>query len=204
MLVDANKHFTSPSKTLQELPGELKIQNKSYSKQLDFMAEYSKQMGVLALNAAIEAGRMGESGMQFVEAAEQIRNYVSNYNNCIEEMRNQITSSAERVAQAEETIKHLISLLKDNNVAAGRLLKNCGEVNKASDKVMYEEYPQRLDALRGEMIGIKNNEEDLLKTEERNRMQIADMEAEFEAQLKNEAELLDVIEPFFEKAKSGV
>ena len=32
-------------------------------------------------------------------------------------------------------------------------------------------------------------------------MQIADMEAEFEAQLKNEDELLRTIEPFFEKAK---
>lgn len=200
-LVDANKHFTSPSKSLQELPGELKLQNKSYKQQMDFMAEYSKQMGVLALNAAIEAGRMGESGMQFVDAAEQIRNYVSNYNNCIEAVRNQIEESEAKLAQAEETIKRLISLLKENNVATGKLLKNCGDVQKAADKVFYGEYPDRVEAVRGELIGVKNSDEELLKTEERNRMQIADMEAEFEAQLKNEDELLRTIEPFFEKAK---
>ena len=201
-VVDANKHFTTPSKMLQDLPGELKEQNKLYSKQIEYMAEYSKQMSVLALNAAIEAGRMGDGAMQFVDAAEQIRNYVSNYNNCIEEVKKNIDEHNERIDRMEEQIKHLITQLKDNNVATGKLLKRCGDIKNASDKISFEEYPDRIEASRNELIGVKNTNEELLKTEERNRMQIGDVEAEFEIQIKNESEYLGAVEPFLEKAKA--
>lgn len=199
-LVDANKHFTTPSKMLQELPAELHEQNAKYTEQLNYMAEYSKQMSVLSLNAAIEAGRMGENGMQFVNSAEAIRNYVANYNVSIEAMRKQMAESEEKIAKMEEQIKHLISLLKDNNVATGKLFKHIGDVENASKKVGFDDYANTLDNARNNLIGIKNIDEELLKTEERNRMQISDMEAEFEAQLKNEDEFLATIHPIFQKA----
>ena len=66
----------------------------------------------------------------------------------------------------------------------------------------FEEYPDRIEASRNELIGVKNTNEELLKTEERNRMQIGDVEAEFEIQIKNESEYLGAVEPFLEKAKA--
>lgn len=199
-IVDSNKHYTTPSKVLQDLPADILEQNKRYQEQLGYMAEYSKQMGVLALNAAIEAGRMGKNGMQFVESAEQIRLYVANYNNSIDVFKNYIAESNDKVAKLEEQIKHLISLLKDNNVASGKLMKQCEDLERAANSISYDDYVNRIDSVRTELVGVKNIDEEILKTEERNRMQISDMEAEFEAQLKNEDEFLDTIAPFFETA----
>ena len=72
-LVEENKHFTTPSKFLNEFPVALKAENEKTREELEKMQDCGKQMGVLALNAAIEAGRMGEGGKQFVTAAETIR-----------------------------------------------------------------------------------------------------------------------------------
>ena len=67
-LVEENKHFTTPSKFLNEFPVALKAENEKTREELEKMQGCGKQMGVLALNAAIEAGRMGEGGKQFVTA----------------------------------------------------------------------------------------------------------------------------------------
>ena len=63
-LVEENKHFTTPSKFLNEFPVALKAENEKTREELEKMQDCGKQMGVLALNAAIEAGRMGEGGKQ--------------------------------------------------------------------------------------------------------------------------------------------
>lgn len=102
----------------------------------------------------------------------------------------------------EEDIKHLISLLKDNNVATGKLMKHGTTVDSAVKKLQLDECILAIDNSRSNIIGIKNTDEELLKIEERNRMQISDMEAEFEAQLKNEDEFVVAIEPYFHKASS--
>lgn len=59
-MVEENKHFTTPSKFLNEFPVALKAENEKDREELEKMQDCGKQMGVLALNAAIEAGRMGE------------------------------------------------------------------------------------------------------------------------------------------------
>ena len=86
-LVDNNKHFTSPSKYLSELPSTFREANQKYSGYLGKMSEYCKQMGVLALNSAIEAGRLGDSGKVFVNSCEVIRTYATNYENEIALMK---------------------------------------------------------------------------------------------------------------------
>ena len=85
-LVEENKHFTTPSKFLNEFPVALKAENEKTREELEKMQDCGKQMGVLALNAAIEAGRMGEGGKQFVTAAETIRVSAGTYDELIERL----------------------------------------------------------------------------------------------------------------------
>lgn len=196
-LVDDNKHFTTPSKYLSEFPGTLKSANQQFSEKLDRMQEYGKQMGVLALNAAIEAGRLGESGKQFVTAAEDIRSYAANYDAIIAESRTQLAESKQQIAELEEQMHHLIGLLKENNIATARLMKSCAEVTRGADAVNEASLSETLSSVVNDIVGLRNADEEIVKSEERNRMQLEDLAEEFHSQQKNQQEIGQMVDPLY-------
>ena len=197
MLVEGNKHFTSPSKYLTEVPEELRRQNSYYEEVLKQMAEYCKQMSVMTLNAAIEAGRMGEAGMSFVSASEEVRNLSVAYNGMIQQMRQLLMESETKIALMEEKFQQLIALLKDNNVATGKLMKQCNDTAKFIEKTSIHTLSEGMSPFRDQIIGLKNVEEEIVKAEERNRMQMSDIREEMVAQQKNENEIIDLLNPIF-------
>lgn len=196
-LVDDNKHFTTPSKYLSEFPGTLKSANQQFVEKLDRMQEYGKQMGVLALNAAIEAGRLGESGKQFVTAAEDIRSYAANYDAIIAESRTQLAESKQQIAELEEQMHHLIGLLKENNIATARLMKSCAEVTRGADAVNEAALSEALSSVVNDIVGLRNADEEIVKSEERNRMQLEDLAEEFHSQQKNQQEIGQMVDPLY-------
>ena len=196
-LVDDNKHFTSPSKYMSELPGGLKTQKQQFDEKLDRMQECGKQMGVLALNAAIEAGRLGESGKQFVTAAEDIRSYASNYDAVIAESRMQLEKSEKKIEELEEQMHHLIGLLKENNIATARLMKSCSDVVRQADATGEAKPSGLLAGVASEITALRNADEEIAKSEERNRMQLEDMAEEFRSQQKNQDEIYQMVDPLY-------
>lgn len=54
------------------------------------LTDAAKNMSVLALNAAIEAGRMGESGLGFLHAAENIRKQAEAYHGLLDSVSEQL------------------------------------------------------------------------------------------------------------------
>lgn len=196
-LVDENKHFTTPSKYLTEFSAHLREQNRSYSASLDQMSDYGKQMGVLALNAAIEAGRMGESGKQFVTAAEDIRSYASNYDKEILNVRTQLEESEHRIAELEEQVKHLVKHLKDSNVSTAKLMKSCGELVRRTENEVDRGISEEVTALKNQVTILKNADEEIIKSEERNRMQMDDLTEEFTSQQQNQKEMFQLMDPVF-------
>ena len=194
-LVDNNKHFTSPSKYLSELPSTFREANQKYSGYLGKMSEYCKQMGVLALNSAIEAGRLGDSGKVFVNSCEVIRTYATNYENEIALMKEEISASNEKIAYLEEQVRHLVGLLKENNVATAKLMKQCGETSDFAGELKLGIDFDSITELKTNVIDLKNAEEEILKSGERNRMQLEDMFAEIETQQKNQEEILKSVLP---------
>lgn len=196
-LVDDNKHFTTPSKYLSEFPGGLKTRNQQFSEKLDRMQEYGKQMGVLALNAAIEAGRLGESGKQFVTAAEDIRSYAANYDAVIAESRVQLEESGQRIAELEEQLHHLIGLLKENNIATARLMKSCADVVRQADAAGETKVSEQLTGIANGITSLRNADEEITKSEERNRMQLEDLAEEFRSQQKNQEEIYQMVDPLY-------
>lgn len=194
-LVDSNKHFTSPSKYLSEIPAALRESSQKYSGYIGKMSEYCKQMGVLALNSAIEAGRLGESGKAFVNSCEVIRTYATNYETEIGLMKEELSQANERAAYMEEQIRHLVSLLKENNIATAKLMKQCGETNELAARLNPGIDNEALTELKKNVIDLKNAEEEILKSEERNRMQLEDMFTEIETQQKNQEEIVGQVLP---------
>ena len=200
-LVEENKHFTSPSKYLSELPVALHNENQEHRKKLAQMSDFSKQMGVLALNAAIEAGRMGESGMQFVTAAEEVRQYAGNYEEALSEFRAELDASDKRISELEETIHHLVSLLKDNNVATGKLIKSNEKAVKLLENPDILAFSDEVSQWKEQIVGLLNVDEEVLKAKERNRLQLEDIEGEIQLQNQKQEEISQSLMKSMKQAK---
>ena len=188
-LVEENKHFTSPAKYLSEVPNTLKQSCQSYEQQLDDMTEYGKRMGVLALNAAIEAGRMGDSGKGFVLAAEEIRQTAVSYEKAAATMKEEVEASRAKIDELEETITHLISLMKENNVGAAKLFKKCQETQKFAEKAALRDFSDDLILIRDKVVGIRNLDEEIAKCAERNKIQLCDIQEDIQNQKQELAEM---------------
>lgn len=188
-LVEDNKHFTTPAKYLIEVPASLRENHQSYESKLDEMAEYGKQMSVLALNAAIEAGRIGESGMPFVLAAEEIRQTAVSYEKAALAMKEEIKASQTKVAQMEETITHLVALLKENNMGTAKLFKTCQETQKFINQSSVRDYSEDLIELRDKVVKIRNLDEEIAKCVERSKIQMSDIQEDLQNQKHDLAEM---------------
>ena len=188
-LVEDNKHFTSPAKYLSEVPASLKQTCQSYENQLDEMMDYGKRMGVLALNAAIEAGRMGESGKGFVLAAEEIRQTAVSYEKAAAAMKEEVEASYIKIAEMEETIVHLIALLKDSNVGTAKLFKKCQETQKCMEKSSMRDFSEDLILIRDKVVNMRNLDEEIAKCAERNKIQLSDIQEDIQNQKQELAEM---------------
>ncbi len=122
-IVEQNKHFTTPIKSLLDFPAEYAKGEERLKAQLEQMADLSKNMSVLSLNAAIEAGRMGEAGKSFITAAEEVRSFSEEYARGAAEAAAMLSDMKQKIDQLEEQTKTLNELLKENNISMGRVLK---------------------------------------------------------------------------------
>lgn len=199
-LVEENKHFTSPSKYLTEVPSIMKQANESYEKQLDEMAEYGRQMGVMALNAAIEAGRMGESAKQFVNASEEIRQTALVYEKAAVTMKEEILASHAKINELEETIHRMIGLLKDSNMGTARLLKKCQETNNVVKNATMRDFSDDMILMRDKVVNMRNLDEEVAKCAERNKIQLCDIQEEVQAQKQAVMELESDLSHLFDTA----
>ena len=188
-LVEENKHFTSPAKYLSEATNSMKQSCQSYEQQLEEMTEYGKRMGVLALNAAIEAGRMGDSGKGFVLAAEEIRQTAVSYEKAAGAMKEEVLASREKIAELEETVAHLISLLKENNVGTAKLFKKCQETKNFMEKSQMRDFSEDLILIRDKAVNIRNLDEEIAKCGERNTIQLSDIQEDIQNQKQELAEM---------------
>lgn len=188
-LVEENKHFTSPAKYLSEVPNTLKQNCQSYEQQLDDMTDYGKRMGVLALNAAIEAGRMGESGRAFVLAAEEIRQTAVSYEKAAVTMKEEVVASREKIAELEETVAHLIALMKENNVGTAKLFKKCQETKNFMEQSGMRDFSEDLILIRDKVVKIRNLDEEIAKCGERGKIQLSDIQEDIQNQKQELAEM---------------
>ena len=188
-LVEENRHFTAPAKYLREVPSALRQSSQSYEKQLDDMTEYGKRMGVLALNAAIEAGRMGESGKNFVLAAEEIRQTAVSYEKAAVAMKEEVEASNAKIAEMEETISLLLSLIKDNNLGAAKLFKTGQETQKFIENTAMRDFSNDLIQIRDKVVNMRNLDEEIAKCAERSKIQMSDIQEDIQHQKQELAEM---------------
>lgn len=199
--VENNKHFTEPSRTVSDFADFMKKDGMENLRELKLMAEYSKQMGVLALNAAIEAGRMGESGAQFVSAAESVRNYANNYDKSVRGLLERYEESQKQIAELEEAVRLLVSLLKDNNVAVSKVMKELNDLTKEATELKSAAPVGLYSELADSVSLLHDAEAEVDRIEARNKMQLEDIMSETELQQKNIREISEVLSSAIDMTK---
>lgn len=97
---EKNKQCTAFADQIQKAGEGFAANVEHMQSRLKQMVDFSKDMGVLSLNCAIEAGRMGESGRNFVAAAEDVRQMSSAYEQAAQ-------SALDQLAELESGIREL-------------------------------------------------------------------------------------------------
>ena len=161
--VEQNKHFTAPAEFLNKVPVELQEELKGITTHVDQLNEMSRQMGVLSLNAAIEAGRMGESGREFVAAAEDVRNLAVKYQQMTESFQETVKRIEEKLEQTQGQVIHLNGLLKDNNVRMGKTAKEFADSIYRMEHSDIQNFSPQVKKLTEELTGTAMEEEELIQ-----------------------------------------
>lgn len=188
-LVEDNKHYTTPSKYLTEAPSVFRQSYDAYEEKMEEMAENGRKMSVMALNAAIEAGRMGETGKQFVAVSEEIRQTALGYEKTALAMKEELESSREKIDELEDVIHRLVALLKENNMSTTRLLKKNQESAQLVKSATMRDFSEDMILIRDKVVGMRNLDEEIAKCAERDKIQLSDVQEEVQTQKKELAEL---------------
>lgn len=124
---EENKQLAAPVQQLQEVQGVLQQDAGEMKEQLRRMLDFAKQMSVLSLNCAIEAGRMGESGRQFIGAAEDVRQLASSYEHAAGTALQKLEGMEDGICRMEEQAGELAKTVKDSGTSIARLSKGISE-----------------------------------------------------------------------------
>ena len=182
-LVENNKHFTAPAKSLSETSDRLEAH-------VDSCAD-------------IAAGMLGEQGKLFVEAAESIREASVSYDSAIDAVEQELSEAKAEISALKEQVSHLVGLLKDNNVATTKLMKQGVELNHVfsqCDEISVD----MIEACRQQIVSIRNTQEEIIKFEERNKLQIEDAYAEISTQRKNSVEIKSTVDKVLDYSRERV
>lgn len=104
-------------------------------------------------------------------------------------MKDEAVATQARVAELEETVARLISLMKDNNVGTTKLLKKCQETVDFMEKSCMRDFSQDMISVRDKVVNMRNLDEEIAKGCERNKIQLSDIQEDIQNQKKILAEM---------------
>ena len=94
----------------------------------------------------------------------------------------------------------MVTLLKENNVAMTKLMKSCQEAARQAQEWNRLKPCPNFKEMENQIVVLRNADEEIAKSEERNRMQMEDFTEEMESQKKNFDELLQSMETVYRHA----
>jgi len=187
----------SLAKIIAPITAELSNGMEEMRKMLEDVVEIGRQMGVLSLNAAVEAGRMGESGRKFVEAAEEVREMSDHYQQTTATLAQQMQivgmkwqKSRGEIEEVEERLKRQFDKLekaKNACTAVGDEMLNLPiadlqiEMEKAfgdeSIKERCEDVSQKVEEARQDFLQQKEKWDDLRQTTEQAKAMVKEIQS---------------------------
>lgn len=156
-VMDGSKQFTAVLQQVQETRAALLADAGEMHGQLRQMQEFSKQMSVLSLNCAIEAGRMGESGRQFIGAAEDVRQLANAYESAAQTVGQRLAGMETQIRRLEEQAGGMAKILKDSETSLSRLSKSISENEEQCIGAAKKELSKKVGALSDNLKKISQN-----------------------------------------------
>lgn len=120
----------SLAKIVAPITAELSNGMDEMRKMLEDVVEIGRQMGVLSLNAAVEAGRLGEGGRKFVEAAEEVRGMTEQYQQATSALAQQMQLVGMRWQKSKSEIEEVESRLKQQYAQLEETRNACAAVGE--------------------------------------------------------------------------
>ena len=147
--------------------------------------------------------KMPDLNAASVEAAESIREASVSYDSAIDAVKQELSEAKAEISALKEQVSHLVGLLKDNNVATTKLMKQGVELNHVfsqCDEISVD----MIEACRQQIVSIRNTQEEIIKFEERNKLQIEDAYAEISTQRKNSVEIKSTVDKVLDYSRERV
>ncbi|MCC8168743.1 MAG: hypothetical protein LIO37_05335, partial [Clostridiales bacterium] len=196
-LVDQNKHFTSPTKRISEGLSGMLAQQREQSRQCDRLLQ---MVGDLETQA--DAAQAVVGGAKLTAEAGRLENQASEIKNELETMQQKNAQTEQRITELSEQVRYLVGLLRENNVSMSQLLKEQQGTVSAVEKYAIPPYSGEALEWREQVLGLRNTDEEILKLQERNRIQLEDIGEEIQTQNRAEKEIKETITPIFEEARN--
>ncbi len=150
-MIGQSEKFISPLEIVHPAAEEMSREIEEMKKQAGQMSGFGKQMEMLSLNAAIEAGRLGEGGRKFVEAAEEVRGLSGQYCQAAAALDEKMGRLTAMLEDAEEQVAHLTRLLKGQNARMERTAGELGENVAKLEEADVQGLSVKMRELAGEM-----------------------------------------------------
>lgn len=151
---ECSRACTEPMDKIRQHHDKLADSAQRMRSQITQMQHFSKDMSVLSLNCALEAGRMGESGRQFIGAAEDVRQLSVAYEQAAEAVSRQLGELEGRIGQLESQMTALTKACKDSSQSVAQLSKCTAESEELWKRTQKQAYSKKLAALTDNLKNI--------------------------------------------------
>lgn len=158
-IADEKKHLTGPAGNIRQVQEEISECMQEMQEYLRQMQEFSKQMSTLSLSCAIEAGRLGESGKQFIGAADDVRKFSNSYGHAAQTLSQTLEEMEGRFQKAAGQVGSLEEALKKDGRAILQLSKIHSEAENLCGQVTACKYSEKVYALTAILKKISQNHE---------------------------------------------
>lgn len=172
-LVDDSKYYTGITKSLRNKVGDCRQKTKTVVSELEKMGGFAGNISELSLTAALEAGRLGESGMPFVETAEEIRGAAEEHEEFVEKVKENLADLQSSFDDTAEEIKKLTGMLRDNNNLLMKITEHVEAACKKADERTKADIEAELNSVRE---AVSKMDECLSDTKEAKRSILDEME----------------------------
>lgn len=138
-LMEQSKHYTGYAKSLSEGSNKEIAESKRLQEQISGLEKVTGSISALALQAAIDAGRLGDSGSDFIRSAEQIRSLAEVFGARLTDTIAQTNTLQNEMAQMNTQIHQFIALLKENNQLLGKITTDVNGWNTEQQQTTSQE-----------------------------------------------------------------
>lgn len=126
------------------------------------------------------------------------------YEKAFAAVKDEAVAAQARIAELEETVAKLISLMKDNNVGTAKLLKKCQETEDFMEKSCMRDFSMDMVSIRDKVVNMRNLDEEIAKGLERNKIQLSDIQEDIQNQKKELAEMESDLSYLLDSAQEQV